>query len=106
MTSVADRKYAEALACEIAAVLTAAPAAARHSAAVCTRYDAAAGTFAVRVRLGRRFYDLVMPAPGAYYGLFRGHTWIGGMGLTSNADPVDVAARFLDRIEQTLGKAA
>ncbi len=101
MTSVAEQKFGEALATEIAAILTAAPAAIRFGSAVNVRYDQAAETYAVRVRLGRLYYDLVMPAPGACYALFRRNTWLGGMNLTSDANPVDVATRFLDRIEQT-----
>ncbi len=93
--SAANAKYAEALAHDIAAALDAAP----HPGAVAVRYDRAAETWAVRITVARRRFDLIMPAAGAMYGLFRNGTWLGGMNLNTDAAPVDVAIARLRRIE-------
>jgi hypothetical protein len=99
MQAIATSKYAEALANDIAAALNAAPQAAGR-VDVCE--DALAGTWAVRVTVNRVRYELLMPAPGAQYSLFRRDRWIGGMHLSTDAAPVDVALALLDRIAQTV----
>lgn len=98
MPTTADAKYSEALAEDIAAALNAAP----HPFRVAVRYDRAAETHAVRVTTLGRKYDLLIPAPGAYYALFRDGAWLGGMNVTTEALPVDVAGALLDRIALTI----
>lgn len=97
-TTSADAKYSQALADEIAAALNAAP----HPFRVAVRYDRVAATHAVRVTVDRHRYDLLIPAPGAHYALFRDGAWLGGMNLTTEALPIDVASALLDRIAFTL----
>jgi hypothetical protein len=98
MQTQPDRKYSEALALEIAAVL----ARRTHGiATVSVRFDEAAQTHAVRIEFGEHRYDLTMPAPGAHYALFRNETWLGGMNLTTDADPERVASTLLARIADT-----
>lgn len=98
-TTTADAKYSKALAAEIAAVLDAGP----HTGVnVAVRFDRAAGTHAVRVTFDGHRYDLPIPAPGAHYALFRDNAWLGGMNLTTDAAPVDVAIALLDRIAETI----
>lgn len=97
---VITAKYAEALAHDIADALNVAPQAAGR---VAVRFDQDAETWAVRVILNRwQCYDLLMPAPGAQYALFRNERWIGGMNLRSNAVPADVAGTLLARIAQAV----
>lgn len=98
MQTTADTKYSEALAEDIAAALNAAP----HPFKVVVRYDRAAETHAVRVACVGHRYDLLMPAPGAMYALFRDGAWLGGMNLTTDAAPVDVAMALLDQIALTI----
>jgi hypothetical protein len=97
-TMTAAAKYSEALATDIAAALNAAP----HAPAATVRYDRAAETHAVRVNLVGHCYDLLMPAPGAMYALFRDGGWLGGMHLTTDAAPGDVAIALLGRIADTI----
>jgi len=98
-TTAADAKYSKALAAEIAAILDAGP----HSGArIAVRFDRAADTHAVRVTFDGHRYDLLMPTPGAHYALFRDGGWLGGMNLTTDALPVDVAIALLDRIAATI----
>jgi hypothetical protein len=48
-------------------------------------------------------YELLMPAPGAIFALFRNGTWLGGIShRLGQADPRQVALALLDRIGQTL----
>lgn len=96
--TTATAKYAEALAADIADALNAAP----HPGAVAVRYDRAAETWAVRIVIARTKFDLIMPAAGAMYGLFRNGTWLGGINLHTDAAPVDVAIAMLRRIETTI----
>ncbi len=96
--STAAAKYAEALAHDIAAALNAAP----HPGTVTVRYDRAAETCAVRFTIGCAKFDLTMPAPAALYGLFRNGTWLGGINLNTDAQPVDVAIAMLRRVETTI----
>jgi hypothetical protein len=98
-TTTADAKYSKALADEIAAALDPGPHA---HAEVVVRFDRAADTHAVRVTFDGHRYDLLMPAPGAHYALFRDGAWLGGMNLTSHAVPVDVAIALLDRVAETI----
>jgi hypothetical protein len=102
MTSEADRKYAEAFAHELAELLEATrPAGAR----VEIYHDPEAQTPAVRVRIGRTRYELMMPCPGAIFALFRNGTWLGGMGLRlGQADPGRVAAVLMERIGENLAR--
>jgi hypothetical protein len=97
--ATADAKYSEALASDIAAALNADP---HPGAKVAVRFDRAADTHAVRVAVGGHRYDLLMPTPGAHYALFRDGAWLGGMNLTTDALPVDVALVLLDRIADTI----
>ncbi|MGX4657117.1 hypothetical protein ACWCHM_26210 [Micromonospora sp. SCSIO 07396] len=99
MPTIAAVRYAHALAEDIADALRAAPHAAGR---ISVREDVDAGTWAVRVTAGRTYYDLLMPGPGAVYSLWRRGRWLGGIGLTTDATPVDVALTLLRRIEQTL----
>ncbi|MFI2577685.1 hypothetical protein ACH5AJ_36430 [Streptomyces rochei] len=99
MPTIAATRYAHALAEDIADALRAAPHAAGR---VTVREDIDAGTWAVRVTIGRTWYELLMPAPGALYSLWRRGRWLGGLGLATDAAPVDVALAMLRRIEQTL----
>lgn len=96
----AASKYAEALAHDIADALNIAPQAAGR---VAVYFDRDAETWAVRVTVNAwQRYDLLMPAPGALYALFRNERWIGGMSLRSDAAPVDVAAALLARLAQAV----
>lgn len=95
---IATAKYAEALANDIADALNAAP----NAGKVAVRYDRAAETWAVRITVARTKFDLVMPAAGAMYALFRNGSWLGGMNLNTDATPVDVAITLLRRIETTI----
>lgn len=97
--TVAAAKYAQALADEIAAALNAVP---HPGVKVAVRFDRAADTHAVRVTFDGHRYDLPIPAPGAHYALFRDGAWLGGMNLTTDALPVDVAIALLDRIAATI----
>lgn len=97
-TTTATAKYSEAIAADIAEALNAAP----HPFKVAVRFDPAAETHAVRVTLVGHRYELLIPAPGAHYALFRDGGWLGGMNLTTSALPVDVASALLDRIALTI----
>lgn len=100
MQATADRKYAEALANDIADTLRNAPGASKH---IRVRFDKAADTWVVRITINQRNrYELLMPAVGALYGLFRNGTWCGGLNQRSDAAPIDVAISLLDRISQTI----
>jgi hypothetical protein len=94
-TTAADAKYSKAL----AAVLAAGP---HPGAQIAVRFDRAADTHAVWVTFDGHRYDLLMPTPGAHYALFRNGRWLGGMNLTTDAPPVDVAIALLDRIAATI----
>jgi hypothetical protein len=94
MQTAANAKYAGALAHDIADALNAAP----QATGVQVYYDRAGETYGVRVRVGRDRYELLMPAPGAMYALFRNRAWLGGVNLSTDAAPVDVAIALLDRI--------
>jgi hypothetical protein len=98
----ADRKYAEAFAHELGALLEATrPAGAR----VEVYHDTDSQSPAVRIRIGRTRYELMMPCPGAIFPLFRGGTWLGGMGLRlGQADPGRVAEVLLARIGEHLAR--
>jgi hypothetical protein len=98
MQTTATAKYSEALASEIADALNAAPHAAGR---VTIYYDTAADTHGVQIRVGRTRYELLIPAPGSMYALFRNGSWCGGMNLATTAQPVDVALAMLDRIAAT-----
>ena len=97
----ADTKYAEAFAHDIAEVLRSAPQAAAVQVEV---YDDPQGEGpAVRVRAGRTVFELLMPAPGAMFALFRNGAWHGGIGLRiSDADPRQVALALLTRMGRAL----
>jgi ADP-heptose:LPS heptosyltransferase len=99
MPTTATAKYSEALAQEIAAPIT---RAVHGVAKVTVRFDRLAETHAVRVAFTGRRYDLLIPAPGACYALFRDDAWLGGMNLTTDALPADVANALLDRIAATI----
>lgn len=99
MQATANSKYAEALAHDIADALNAAPHAAGF---VNVHFDNDAETWAVQVTVDRSRYDLLMPAPGAIYALFRDNRWLGGMQLRTDAAPIDVALALLDRISQAI----
>ena len=79
-------KYAEALAHDIADTLNG-PLGENYARAA---YDHDAGTWAVSItHLGDR-YDLLMPAAGVRYSLFRNEEWLGGINLTTDAAPGEV----------------
>lgn len=98
MQATATRKYTEALAHDIASALNAAPHAANR---VKVYEDHDANTHGVRVTINRNRYELLMPAAGAKYALFRNGCWLGGMNLNTDATPIDVAQALLDRIDHT-----
>ena len=101
MQQLADEKYAEAFAHEIVEALATVPQPAGVRVEVYR--DAEADTPAVRVRVGRVRYALTMPAPGAYFGLFRNRAWVGGVHhRLGEATPLDVAVSLVARIESTL----
>ncbi len=98
MQATVTAKYSEALASEIADALNAAPHAAGR---VTVYYDTAADTHGVQIRAGRARYELLIPAPGSMYALFRNGTWCGGINRSTDAQPVDVALAMLNRIAAT-----
>lgn len=87
-------KFAEALAHEIATELRGMP---HTPGRVRVYFDQQAETWAVRVTAGGHRYELTMPAPGAYFGLFRNGTWA-GLGVTSHTTPAEVAHCLAARI--------
>jgi hypothetical protein len=98
-TNLADDKRAEALAHEIAdALRQIAPDAPIR---VSVYRDEVADTWAVRVTADRVRYELLMPAPGALYALFRRRVYT-GFGVRSDETPEAVVAALLLRIGQTL----
>lgn len=94
-------KAAHARARAIADVLRTAPQG-KVPGRVTVRYDREGETWGVRLHLAGQRYDLLMPAPGALYPLWRNRGWLGGMGLRAEAPASEVAIRLLTRIEETL----
>lgn len=100
--TTADTKYADAFAHEIADLLAATKPA---GAQVESYYDAEGQCPAVRVLIDRTRYELLMPAPGAIFALFRGGRWLGGIGLRlGQAEPREVADALLRRIDESHGR--
>lgn len=100
--TTADTKYADAFAHEVAELLGAAKPAGTQ---VESYYDPGGQCPAVRVLIDRTRYELLMPAPGAIFALFRNGRWLGGMGLRlGQADPGQVADVLLWRISQSHGR--
>ncbi|MDM4723501.1 hypothetical protein QTQ03_29425 [Micromonospora sp. WMMA1363] len=103
MAGQAETKYAEAFAHEVAEVLRSAPQSA--AARIEVYHDADAQTPAVRVRITRVRYELLMPAPGAIFALFCNGTWLGGISHRfGQVDPRQVALALLDRMSQSLAR--
>jgi hypothetical protein len=80
---VADRKYAEAFADDIARELR------DHDLNIPARvvFDKTAEAWAVQVNEGRRRHLLLMPAPGAIFAYFRNGVFVGGMGMRLGSVP-------------------
>jgi hypothetical protein len=99
--TTADTKQATAFAHELAELLDDTKPA---RAQVESYYDPDGECPAVRVLIDRMRYELLMPAPGAIFALFRNGRWLGGMGLRlGQADPGQVADVLLWRISQSHG---
>lgn len=90
---VTAAKHAEALAHDIADTLNVAPTIGARAT-----FDHDANTWAVALTRNGHRYDLLMPAPGAHYSLFRDGAWCGGINLRSDANPSDATAALLGRI--------
>lgn len=87
-------KWAEALAEEIADEI-------RPHGTAEAYYDREAQALGVRLADGQDRYELLIPAPGAVYALFRNGRWLGGMGLRTDAAPAELARRLISRIIET-----